>query len=121
MGLGMLGSAQGSGFGWQDVGVVKLGVQWQASQTLTVRAGYSQGDNPIRAQDVSFNILAPGVIEKHMTLGVTMKLDAKSEVSGSYMHAVSNSVTGNSFFGNGIQETIQMKQNSLGVQYSRQF
>jgi long-chain fatty acid transport protein len=121
MGLGMLGSAQGSGFGWQDVGVVKLGVQWQASDALTVRAGYSQGDNPIRAQDVSFNILAPGVIEKHVTLGVTMKLDAKSEVSGSYMHALSNSVTGNSFFGNGIQETITMKQNSLGVQYSRQF
>ena len=121
MGMGVLGSAQGSGFGWQDVGVVKLGIQWQASQTLTVRAGYSQGDNPIRAQDVSFNILAPGVIEKHATLGVTMKLDAKSEISGSYMHALSNSVTGNSFFGNGIQETIQMKQNSLGVQYSRQF
>ena len=121
MGLGMLGSAQGSGFGWQDVGVVKLGVQWQASDAMTVRAGYSQGDNPIRAQDVSFNILAPGVIEKHVTLGVTMKLDAKSEVSGSYMHALSNSVTGNSFFGNGIQETVTMKQNSLGVQYSRQF
>ena len=121
MGLGMLGSAEGSGFGWQDVGVVKLGVQWQASDAMTVRAGYSQGDNPIRAQDVSFNILAPGVIEKHVTLGVTMKLDAKSEVSGSYMHALSNSVTGNSFFGNGIQETITMKQNSLGVQYSRQF
>jgi long-chain fatty acid transport protein len=121
MGLGTLGSAQGSGFGWQDVGVVKLGVQWQASDAMTVRAGYSQGDNPIRAQDVSFNILAPGVIEKHVTLGVTMKLDAKSEVSGSYMHALSNSVTGNSFFGNGIQETVTMKQNSLGVQYSRQF
>lgn len=121
MGMGMLGSAQGSGFGWQDVGVVKLGVQWQASDTLTVRAGYSQGDNPIRAQDVSFNILAPGVIEQHATIGVTMKLDAKSEISGSFMHAFSNSVTGNSFFGNGIQETIEMKQNSLGVQYSRQF
>ena len=121
MGMGVLGSAQGSGFGWQDVGVVKLGVQWQASDAMTVRAGYSQGDNPIRAQDVSFNILAPGVIEKHVTLGVTMKLDAKSEVSGSYMHALSNSVTGNSFFGNGIQETVTMKQNSLGIQYSRKF
>jgi long-chain fatty acid transport protein len=114
-----LGSENGPGFGWDDVGVVKLGVQWQANSDWTVRAGYSKGDNPVSGSDVSFNIVAPGVIEEHYTLGATMKLDAASEVSASYMHAVENSVTG---LGNGgVTETIKMKQNSLGIQYSRKF
>jgi long-chain fatty acid transport protein len=118
-GTAPLGAADGSGFGWSDINVVKLGVQWQANDTWTLRAGYNKGDNPINAQNVTFNILAPGVIEEHLTLGATMKLDAQSEVSASYMHAFSNAVSGPSNFGG--TETIKMKQNSLGIQYSRKF
>jgi long-chain fatty acid transport protein len=116
-----LGADNGSGFGWSDINVVKLGVQWQANDTWTLRAGYNKGDNPINAQNVTFNILAPGVIEEHLTLGATMKLDAQSEVSASYMYGFSNSVTGTGGTPAGGTETITMKQNSLGVQYSRQF
>jgi long-chain fatty acid transport protein len=116
-----LGADNGSGFGWSDINVVKLGVQWQANDTWTLRAGYNKGDNPINAQNVTFNILAPGVIEEHLTLGATMKLDAQSEVSASYMYGFSNSVTGTGGTPAGGTETIKMKQNSLGVQYSRQF
>jgi long-chain fatty acid transport protein len=125
MGTGMdplqIGPDNGRGFGWSDINVIKLGAQWKANDTWTVRAGYNKGDNPVHGADVTINILAPGVVEEHLTLGATMKLDAQSEVTASYMHALSNSVTGNSFFGNGIQETVTMKQNSLGIQYSRKF
>jgi long-chain fatty acid transport protein len=116
-----MGSDGGSGFGWSDINVVKLGVQWQANDTWTLRAGYNKGDNPINAQNVTFNILAPGVIEEHLTLGATMKLDAQSEVSASYMHGFSNSVTGTGGTPARGTETIKMKQNSLGIQYSRKF
>jgi long-chain fatty acid transport protein len=116
-----LGGADGAGFGWSDINVVKLGVQWQANDTWTLRAGYNKGDNPINAQNVTFNILAPGVIEEHLTLGATMKLDAQSEVSASYMYAFSNDVTGPANPQPGGTETIKMKQNSLGIQYSRKF
>jgi long-chain fatty acid transport protein len=124
-GTAPLGAADGSGFGWSDINVVKLGVQWQANDSWTLRAGYNKGDNPINNQNVSFNILAPGLIEEHLTLGATMKLDAQSEVSASYMHAFSNEVTGPAtpvnMGGPGGTETIKMKQNSLGIQYSRKF
>jgi long-chain fatty acid transport protein len=116
-----LGDSNGAGFGWSDINVVKLGLQWQANDTWTLRAGYNKGDNPINAQNVTFNILAPGVIEEHLTLGATMKLDAQSEVSASYMHAFSNEVSGPSMPNFGGTETIKMKQNSLGIQYSRKF
>jgi long-chain fatty acid transport protein len=61
------------------------------------------------------------VVEEHLTLGATMKLDAESEISASYMHAFANSVTGTGKTPAVGTETIKMKQNSLGIQYSRKF
>jgi len=115
-----LGSSGGPGFGWQDVDVFKLGAEFQASPKLTVRAGFGRSDNPILARDVSFNILAPGVVRDHYTLGFTYAIDSSSEITGAYMHAKRNSVTGASLFnafapGMGGSETIEMYQNSLGI------
>jgi long-chain fatty acid transport protein len=123
-----LGSADGAGFGWKDIGVIKLGVQWQASPTLTLRAGYNKGQNPVTGNDVSFNIVAPGVVTDHLTLGATWALDKQSDISVAYTNVKNRSVTGPSMF-NGlmppgtpfISETIRMKQQSIGVQYSRRF
>lgn len=64
-----LGSSNGPGFGWEDVDVIKLGVIYQATPQLTLRAGYSDLDQPILPGETFFNILAPGVVEKHYTLG----------------------------------------------------
>ncbi|HEX4943030.1 MAG TPA: porin [Usitatibacteraceae bacterium] len=115
-----LGSSGGPGFGWQDVDVFKVGVEFQTSPKLTLRAGYGHTDNPIQARDVTFNILAPGVVQDHYTLGFTYAIDKSSEITGAYMHAARNSVSGPSFFnafapGQGGTETIEMYQNSLGI------
>lgn len=114
-----LGSASGPGFGWSDINVWKLGVQWQANAQWTLRAGLNVGDNPIQSRDVTFNIIAPGVMTKHLTLGGTYAYSPTSEVSFAYMVAPSNSVTGTAMFGG--TETIKMKQQSLGIQYGWRF
>lgn len=114
-----LGSAGGPGFGWSDVNVWKLGVQWQATSQWTLRAGLNVGDNPIQSRDVTFNIIAPGVITKHLTLGGTYAYSPTSEVSFAYMVAPSNSVSGDAMFGG--TETIKMKQQSIGIQYGWRF
>ena len=128
-----LGASNGPGFGWRDIGVWKLGVQWQANPTWTLRAGYNRSDNPIQSRDVTFNILAPGVMQDHLTLGATMAIDKTQEVSFFYMHAREQSVSGGSALGpifqmfgapagtSGGTETIRMYQNSIGVQYSKKF
>jgi len=115
-----LGADNGPGFGWQDVDVWKIGAEFQASPALVLRAGYGKTDNPILASDVTFNILAPGVVRDHYTLGFTYAISSTSEISGAYMHAKRNSVTGPSLFnafapGMGGNETIEMYQNSLGI------
>ena len=121
-----LGSANGPGFGWQDVDVWKLGFQYKASPALTWRAGYNRSDNPITSRDVTFNILAPGVVKDHVTLGFTYALDKDSEITGAYMHAFANDVSGPSFFnafapGMGGTEKIEMYQNSFGIGWSKRF
>ena len=68
------------------------------SDALTLRAGYNQGDNPITPRDVTFNILAPGVMKDHYTAGFTYALDKDSEITGALMVAPRQSVTGSSLF-----------------------
>ena len=121
-----LGGSNGAGFGWQDVDVWKCGVQYQIDQRWTVRAGYNHSDNPIRPQDVTFNILAPGVMEDHYTAGATYSMGADGAISGFFMYAPTVSVTGTSLLvGFGAPptttETIKMKEWSLGFAYSRPF
>jgi len=115
------------GFGWSNVGVVKLGLEYQYSADLTLRAGYNRVQNPIQPRDVTFNILAPGVVQDHYTFGFTYSLSRDSELTVAYMHASTKSVTGTSLFntwtvpfgmGTGGTETIKMSQNSLGVAWS---
>ncbi|MCW5611080.1 MAG: outer membrane protein transport protein [Rubrivivax sp.] len=114
-----LGEDGGPGFGWRDIGVFKIGLAWQASPALVVRAGYNRGDNPIRASDVTFNILAPGVMTDHYTLGFTYALGASGEISGAAMVAPRQTVTGASMFAG--TETIGMRQYSLSLGWSMKF
>lgn len=122
---GNLGEDAGSGFGWKNINVIKLGIQWQLSDKTTLRAGYNKGDNPIKFDDVTFNILAPGVMEDHYTLGGTYKLSNTTEWSWFGMYAPKISVSGssafNAFNGGDAVDTIEMKQYSFGLQYSKQF
>lgn len=118
-----LGGAAGAGFGWRDVNVVKVGFEYEYSQRLTLRAGYDRSENPIRSSDVTINILAPGIVQNHLTLGLTHKTSTGGELTLSYMHAFSKTVSGPSFF-NGFtaplssgNETIKMHQDSIGIAY----
>ena len=124
-----LGGSAGAGFGWQNVNVWKIGIDYQWSQALTLRAGYGHSDNPIRSQDVTPNILAPGVVQDHLTLGLTYAFGKQHEITAAYMHAFENSVSGQSLFvplsggllPAGTTETIKMYQNSFGLAYSYKF
>ena len=112
-----LGTPNGAGFGWGDVNVIKIGVEWQQNSNLTLRAGVNVGDNPIKGDDVTFNIIAPGVTTSHLTFGGTYGLSKSSDLTFAYMYAPKKSVSGSSLSFGGT-ETIQMSQQSIGLQYS---
>jgi long-chain fatty acid transport protein len=88
-----LGTPTGSGFGWDNMTTIKGGVQLRTGKTWTWRAGYSYGEQPIPETEVLFNILAPGVMEQHLTFGFS-KLLGSQEISFAVMRALSNKVLG---------------------------
>jgi long-chain fatty acid transport protein len=119
-----LGGAQGAGFGWNDMDIIKFGVAWEQSEGMTYRAGWNHGGSPIEAEDATINIIAPGVTEDHLTLGMTMALDSSSEISADFIHAFANDVTGPApvaFAGPAATTTIEMEQNFFEVQYGKRF
>ena len=117
--MGVLGANNGRGFGWDDMTILKLGMDFAVNDGLVIRAGYSTGDQPIGANDTSFNLIAPAVIEDHVTLGATWTLENKSELTVMYMQALENEVIGNTNTpGTNGAANIKMDQNSIGIAYS---
>jgi len=106
-----LGADGGAGFGWHDMTVYKAGVQWKSSDAWTWRAGYSYGKQPIRSDDVMFNIIAPGVPEQHATAGFTRKISKTQDLSFSLMHAFSKTVSGSNPLEVPGQQKISIKMN----------
>jgi len=117
-GANQLGTSNGSGFGWKDVNVWKLGAEYMLDDKLTLRAGYNHTDNPIQSADVTINIMAPGVVQEHLTLGMSYAVSKTSDLTLAYMHAFKHSVSGPDALDPSATTTIKMYQDSLGVAYS---
>ena len=114
---GCLGGSNGAGFGWEDMTTYKLGIEWTGNETYTWRAGLSFGDQPIQAADLLFNILAPGVMEQHYTVGMTKNKPDGGGWSFSFMYAPSNTVTGPNLFDPTQTLEIRMEQYEFEFSY----
>jgi long-chain fatty acid transport protein len=112
-----LGGGNGAGFGWDDMTTYKVGVEIQASETSTWRFGYSYGEQPIQSADVLFNILAPGVMEQHFTVGMTRATQSGGAWTFSLMYAPSKSVSGVNMFDPTQTIELEMKQLEFEVAY----
>lgn len=118
---GALGSDGGAGFGWNDVSVVKLGAVYAYDDRLTLRAGASRVQQPVPASQTFFNILAPGVVRNHYSLGGSFKVAGGGEWSLAYMYAPKVTVSGSGSippsFGGG-EAVLHMREQMLSVGYS---
>lgn len=126
-GAGSLGTDSGWGFGWEDVTVYKLGVNYEYNTQWTFRGGLNYGENPIDPEENLFNIIAPGVVEKHVALGFTYAPSQYNEISVTYVHAFREDQSYNyvgtaaPFTGFSYDTEIGMDQNSLEVSYGMKF
>lgn len=121
-GTGALGANNGRGFGWDDMTIFKLGVEYKLGNSTILRAGYSKGNQPIGADDTAFNLIAPAVIEEQATLGASIPMGKTSEISIFYMHAFENTVKGNTVgAGSNGNADLTMSQDALGMAYGWAF
>jgi long-chain fatty acid transport protein len=119
-----LGAADGPGFGWRNISVVKLGGSYAVTDAVTVRAGVSKSQQPVPASQTFLNILAPGVIETHLTAGASWKLANRNQISVAWLHAFKNTVNGAGSippaFGGG-EANISLEEDSLAISFSHGF
>lgn len=115
-----LGANNGPGFGWHDITAVKTGLDYKVSSSLTVRGGYNHSGVPFDSSQTFFNLLAPAVVQNHLTAGATLAVRHGKEVNIAYQHAFENTVNGvNSIspaFGGG-EANLKMYQDSVGLSF----
>ncbi len=116
----MLGGDNGAGFGWDNIMVYKLGFNYAGVETWEFRAGLSIGDNPVPSSEVMFNILAPGVIENQIALGLSKEVGK----SGNQFHVAFNYAMNNSVKGANPmapQQTIDIEMNQFELELGFSF
>jgi long-chain fatty acid transport protein len=116
-----LGAKAGAGFGWQDMTIYKVGAQLKLIPGLTLRAGYSMTEQPVPAETVLFNILAPGVVENHLTFGVTKSILPTIKLHLALMRALSNSVSGANVLEAPNQQMIELEMDQWDAEVGFSF
>lgn len=115
----MLGSDDGLGFGWDDINIYKVGVQWEYSPQLTLRAGASHADQLFDNAEALFNILAPATVRTHASLGMTYRVDKSSAISIAYTRAFNEEIDGQNPTFTGQQTgSVEMDQHELEVSWT---
>jgi len=128
-GAGSLGTDDGWGFGWEDTTVYKLGINHELNSQWTIRGGLNYGSETIEPDQNLFNILAPGIVQRHVTLGFTYMPTQYNEISMTFMHALreeqSETFTATPalgpFAGANYAAEIGMDQNAIEISYGMKF
>jgi long-chain fatty acid transport protein len=76
---------------WENQTVIALGGSVEATDALTLRAGYNYGKNPIPAEYL--NALFPAIVENHMTFGAGYGFTEAVSVDFSLAYALTANAT----------------------------
>lgn len=119
-----LGSRNGPGFGWRDIAIYKFSVSYALASGLILRGGYSHAEQPVPASQTFLGILAPGIIQDHVSVGLTWVIAQANELSLAYTHGFAKTVRGKdsipAAFGGG-ESNLRMSQNVVGLAYGWKF
>lgn len=120
----LLGSDNGPGFGLDDANVYKIGVRWQATPKLMLRAGYTYNTVIVQRSETLFAVLGCLTTSTNYSVGATYQIDDKWEVSAFAFDTPKRSVRGeNSIpaeFGGG-EITVSDKVSGIGFSLGRRF
>ncbi len=111
--------------------VFKVGMEYKMNAGMTLRGGFSHGNNPIKGSEILFNILAPGVIENHIALGFSKNMGSGgNQIHFSFNYALNSKVEGDNLFdfdpatsdlANGMfvrNQQISIEMNQIDIGYT---
>ncbi|MEN8129691.1 MAG: outer membrane protein transport protein [Pseudomonadota bacterium] len=116
---GSLGGDDGLGFGWEDMTIFKLGLQWNVKPDWTLRMGYSTANQVIPNSQALFNILAPATVTEHISFGLTKRFGERNELNLAFTHAFNEKVSGTNPNTGPQTGFLEMDQNELEISWSR--
>lgn len=112
-----LGAGNGPGFGWENINVFKFGVAEKINPNFTLRVGFSHSGNPVTPANVTFNILAPGVVQNELAGGLTYHLGPHNDITLTYQHALNNTESGptSPLLPGGGTDNVSLLENAIGI------
>lgn len=118
-----MGSKNGPGFAFKDMRALKFGVNWKASETLELSAGYIRSNQVNRPGETLFSLLAPVTLDNQYTLGMVRKF-SKWSFSAYYLFTPGTTIYGNNSipdsFGGG-EVDVKYKVKTAGISFGRSF
>lgn len=111
----LLGEIGGSGFGWDDILVVKLGCEWRPNKHSAFRIGYCHVDQPIKGEDLLLNSLAPIVVEHYLSAGMSYLLNDGRELSLAITYVPRNDVDGSNALTTNTYQTLRVGMRQFRV------
>ncbi len=82
------------GLGFRSTVSVALGAQYQLTEAVSLRLGYSFNQNPIPDSESSFNVASPTIVEHVVYVGASYNVSNALKLSLGYAHAFQNSIDG---------------------------
>lgn len=117
----LLGADEGLGFGWKDMDIIKVGVQWALDERMTLRAGYSHATELFSGTQALFNILAPATVRDHVSIGSSYQYSKESAFNLAFTLALNEEIEGSSTFTGNQTGSVQMEQWELELGWSHHF
>jgi len=96
-GLGESGwnaDASVAGFGWENMSIISLGVQYKGIEKLPLRIGYTYNTVPITEELAFFSTPMPAVVNNGIQVGLSFIAGENFSIDAVYHHGMSGDVSG---------------------------
>jgi long-chain fatty acid transport protein len=87
-----------TGLGWKSVFSVATGAQYELTDKLTMRMGYSFNEAPVKDEDTYYNTVSPAIYQHIISVGASYWLTCQTKVSLAYLYSFENEIEG-TFYG----------------------
>ena len=81
------------GFGWKNINILSVGLQYKGFEKFPLRVGYTYSSNPIDSELAFFSIPATAVIENAFQFGFSHPFNDNFTINGVYHHGASGGKT----------------------------
>ncbi|SDW88539.1 long-chain fatty acid transport protein [Lutibacter oricola] len=82
-----------NGFGWNDITILSVGLQYKGIKKLPLRVGYTHSSNPISEELAFFSIPATAIIKNAYQFGVGYEFSDTITINGTFHHGSSDGKT----------------------------